>query len=300
MEFDVSKLKQAGRIAAAVRRSAEKLVKPGARASEICGKLESMIVELGGMPAFPCNISIDEVAAHYTPSVDDDVVVGEKALVKIDVGVHVDGHIADTATTIDLSGEHQDLVEASERALEAAISVIKPFVSVFEIGRAVESEARRAGFKPIKNLSGHSIGRFVLHSGISIPNHADRALFSVRIAPGTLIAVEPFVTNGRGYTVEKNVVNIFSLSGRKGIVADETENLILSTIASRYKTLPFTPRWLLDLSVEPQRLLSAIRSLYSRGVLRGYPVLVEAGGGLVAQAEHTVYVDENGVLVTTE
>lgn len=299
MELDISKLKQAGSIAASVRRYAERFVKPGVKASEVCEKLEHMIVDLGGLPAFPCNISVNEVAAHYTPSIGDDITVGEKDLVKIDIGVHVDGYIADTAITIDLGGEHGDLVEAVERALEAAISVIKPYISVYEIGKAIENEIKRKGFKPIRNLSGHTIDRFVLHAGISIPNHADRSLFGTRLLPGTLVAIEPFASNGRGFVVEKSTINIYSYIGKRRAVLGDDEERLLTMIVNRYKSLPFTPRWLLDLDIEPARIKKAVESLYIKGVLKGYPVLVEAGGGLVSQAEHTVLISESEVLITT-
>ncbi|MEM0340272.1 MAG: type II methionyl aminopeptidase [Acidilobaceae archaeon] len=300
MELDVSKLKQAGSVAASVRRYAEKLVKPGAKASHICEELERMIVELGGLPAFPCNISVNEIAAHYTPSIGDDVVIGEKDLVKIDIGVHVDGYIADTATTIDLGGECEDLIEASQRALEVAISVIKPYVSVYEIGKAIENEIKKRGFRPIKNLSGHTIERFVLHAGISIPNHADRTLFGMRLTPGTLVAIEPFATNGRGLVVEKSTINIYSYVSKKKVALSDEEEKVLTVVANRYRALPFTLRWLLDLNIEPARLKKIVESLYIKGVLKGYPVLAEAGGGLVSQAEHTVLIGEDDVLVTTK
>lgn len=299
MELDLGRLKQAGSIASSVRKSVSRIVRPGVRASEVCERVESLIVELGGLPAFPCNISVNDVAAHYTPSIGDDLVIDEKALVKIDVGVHVEGYIADTAVTIDLSGEYSKLVEASERALEAALSVVKPYVSLYEIGRAVENEIRKLGFKPIRNLSGHTIERYVLHAGVSVPNYADRSLFNVRLAPGTLLALEPFATNGRGFTVEKSVVNIYSYTGRRKTVLSGIEELVVSAVSSRYGGLPFTPRWLRDLGVDSGELLSAVRSLHAKGVLRGYPVLVEAGGGMVSQAEHTVYIGDGEVVVTT-
>ncbi|MEN2999875.1 MAG: M24 family metallopeptidase [Acidilobaceae archaeon] len=146
--MELEKLRQAGRIAEELKGEARRLVKPGRRASEICERLEALTRELGGSPAFPCNFSVNSVAAHYTPGLSDDVTVGEKDLVKVDVGVHVDGYIADTAITIDLSGEHGRLLEATERALEEAVAVVKPFVSLYEIGRAVENAIRSFGFRP--------------------------------------------------------------------------------------------------------------------------------------------------------
>jgi methionyl aminopeptidase len=297
---DLDKLKMAGRIAARVRDYARTIVKPGVRASEVCEVLERLIVELGGSPAFPCNFSLNDTAAHYTPGLGDDVVVPEGAVVKVDVGVHVDGFIADTATTIDLSGAHGKLLEASERALEVAVSKVKPYASLYEIGRAIELEIRSLGFKPIRNLSGHNILRYMVHGGLSIPNHADRSLHHVRIPPGSIIALEPFATNGKGLVVDKQIVNIYSYTGRKPKIAlTEQESKLLEIIVERYKTLPFTPRWLRDL-YNPEELKQLIKSLHAKGVLHGYPVLVEAGGGIVAQFEHTLYVSDSEVIIITQ
>jgi len=297
---DLDKLRAAGRIASRVREYSKSIVKPGVRASDVCLSLESLIVELGGLPAFPCNISINDVAAHYTPSIDDDVVIPEGAVVKIDVGVHIDGFIADTATTIDLSGDYSKLLEASEGALEEAIAHVKPYTSLYEIGRVVEQKVKSVGFKPIRNLSGHNILRYRVHGGLSIPNYADRSLRNTRIPPGSVIAIEPFATNGKGLVVDKQTINIYSYTGRTPKIAlTERESEILRVIIERFKTLPFTPRWLKDIA-EPKELINNIKSLQAKGVLHGYPVLVEMGGGIVAQFEHTLYISDSEVIVITE
>ncbi|MEM0491092.1 MAG: type II methionyl aminopeptidase [Acidilobaceae archaeon] len=299
MSFDINKLKLSGRIASTVRDYSIKLVKPGVRASEVCERLESYIIELGGYPAFPCNFSVNSVAAHYTPGLSDDVIVSERDIVKIDIGVHIDGHIADTAITIDLSGEYGKLIEASQRALETVTSIMKPYISLYEIGRTIESEIKALGYKPIRNLSGHNIGLYVVHAGLSIPNYADRTLYYTRIPPNTIIAIEPFATNGRGQVKEVLQVNIYSYTGRKPKIGlTSKENEILEYIIGRYKTLPFTPRWLKNIS-DQRELEEIIRTLRTKGVLHGYPILIEAGNGLVSQFEHTFYITENEVIVIT-
>ena len=296
---DLGKLRLAGRIAASVREYSKSIVKPGARASEVCMRLEKLIVELGGSPAFPCNLSINDTAAHYTPCFDDDIIIPESSLVKVDVGVHIDGYIADTATTIDLSGEYGKLVEAAEKALEAVISHVKPYTSLYEIGRVIEQEIRSRGFKPIRNLSGHNITRYRVHGGLSIPNYAERSNRSTRLAPGSIIALEPFATNGRGFVVDKQVINIYSYTGRKPKIAlSDKEAWLLEVIIDRFKTLPFTPRWLVDVA-NPLELDRYIKALHAKGALHGYPVLVEAGGGMVSQFEHTLYISESDVVVVT-
>ncbi|MFN4046180.1 MAG: type II methionyl aminopeptidase [Acidilobaceae archaeon] len=294
--MDVERLKAAGRIAVASREYAVSLVKPGALALEVCESIERFIVENGGLPAFPCNLSINDVAAHYTPGLGDTSVIPEGAVVKVDIGVHVDGFIVDTAATVDLSGEYGKLLEVTMRALEEAVSVVKPYVSLYDIGRVIEKAIRDGGFKPIRNLSGHNIGRYVVHAGISIPNVADRSLYRLRIQPGTLIALEPFATNGKGLVVNGPTINIYSYTGRgpkMGLTYLEAE--LLEHISREYKTLPFATRWLKDW--KEKDVESLLRLLHSKGALHGYPVLIEAGRGVVAQFEHTVLVTESDAIV---
>lgn len=280
-----------------MRSEAERLVKPGAKASEVCGRLESLIVELGGSPAFPCNFSVNSVAAHYTPGLRDDVELGEKDVVKIDIGVHIDGYIADTAVTVDLSGEHGKLLEASRRALEEAISVIRPFVSLYEIGRAVESVARSYGVRVVRNLSGHTIERYVIHAGISVPNYAERSLYSVRLPPETLVAIEPFMTYGKGLVKDGAVKNIFALVEKRPKMAlSEEEERFLTEIYSRFRTLPFTLRWLRGWE---ERAEVIIASLAAKGAIKEYPILIEVSDSLVAQFEHTIYIEEGGARIIT-
>lgn len=92
---DTEKIMKAGKIASETREYARTIIKKGYLLLEIAEKIESKIIELGAKPAFPVNLSINEIAAHYTPSYDDEKTA--QGLIKIDLGVHIDGWIADTA-----------------------------------------------------------------------------------------------------------------------------------------------------------------------------------------------------------
>jgi len=297
----VDKLVEAGRIARKALEEGIKLVEPGITASKVCEFVESYIVELGGLPAFPCNISIDDVAAHYTPGVGDDVEIHEDAVVKLDVGVHVDGYIADTAMTKDLSGRNERLLEASREALESVVRRIRVGMSLYELGKIIQSEIAKRGYRPIRNLYGHSIGRYTIHSGLNIPNYPDRLMVMKRLRPGMLVAVEPFATDGKGSVRDGPAVNIYAYTGRTPRTSlNESEARVLKFIKSNYRTLPFTPRWLAGkLGLSGNELVMIIKSLASKGVLHGYPVLVEAGKGLVAQFEHTFLITSDEIVVTT-
>ncbi len=298
----IKKILLAGKIAGEAREYGAQIVKAGRKTSEICNAVEDFIRERGAEPAFPCNVSINEIAAHYTPGLFDDMEIPECAVVKVDVGAHVDGYIGDTAVTVDLCEKYEKLLEASREALNTARKVLRSGINLYELGKVIQNQIKKRGYKVIKNLTGHTIGRYLIHSGISIPNYADRLSIVIRISPSTLLAIEPFATNGRGLVKEGSITNIYSYTGKrpKGGLNDAEEK-VLEIIERRFRTLPFTPRWILrELKIDKETLERTIKSLQARKALHGYPVLVEAGRGIVAQFEHSFLVLKDRVLVTTE
>jgi len=291
---------KAGQIACKVLNEATKIVRIGAKVIEIAEYIENRIVELGGKPAFPVNISINSVAAHYTPHPDDDFVVPSNSVVKVDVGVHVDGYIADTAITIAFDDRYNLLCEAAKNALEKALTIADVGVKFSEVGHVVESVIRSYGFKPIYNLSGHSLDRFSIHAGEVIPNYRNRLVFG-SFKAGRAYAVEPFATNGDGYVVEDKKVVIYALKPnpkKLSKLSQEIQN-IYNTIYDDRKTLPFALRWYkskFDLRI----LEDAMKILVSNGLAIAYPVLVERSGGVVAQYEHTIlFTSKKEKIITT-
>ena len=300
-EEEVKNYIRAGEIAARVRDFAEKIVKPGMKILDLAELVEKKIVELGGKPAFPCNISINQEAAHRTPIIGDELIVPENSVVKIDLGVHVDGYIADTAVTVSFNPKYEPLLNAVREALDKALKIVSPGVKFSEVGKIVEDTLRSHGYKPIKNLSGHSLDRFIIHAGESIPNYYERISFS-RFKPNRAYAIEPFGTDGKGFVVESDTITIYALwkTGKvKGLTLDEKK--LFNTIRERFKTLPFTERWLQDVfDRDVERLRKTMGKLLSKKIIFGYPILVEAGNGMVAQFEHTILVLDKEVIVTTK
>ena len=283
------KHREAGRILAQVRDEAAERVEVGASHLELAEWAEDRIRELGGDPAFPVNISIDEEAAHATPSPDDDATFGEE-MVNLDLGVHIDGWLADTAVTVDLSG-NADLAEASEEALAAALDVVEAGVSTGEVGAAVEDVIEGYGFNPVVNLTGHGLGHWEQHTSPNIPNRAVSQ--GATLKPGDVVAIEPFATDGSGKVKEGSDEEIFALE-REASVRNRQARQALEQIVDEFKTLPFATRWL-----DTSRAEMALRRLEQQGVVHGYPVLKEQDGYLVSQKEHTVIVTEDGCEVTT-
>jgi len=290
IERVLDKYRKAGRILAEIREEVLAKVKEEVLLLEVAEFVEKSIRERGGEPAFPCNISLNEEAAHATPSMADTRVFGNE-LVKIDIGVHVDGYIGDSAVTVDLSGEHEELVRASEAALNEAIQIIRDGVSTVEIGEVIERTIRAHGYKPIVNLSGHGLARYNSHAPPTIPNV--RYEHGVLLRENDVVAIEPFATGGVGKVVESGTVEIYGLIKAKPVRVPEAKKLLEEI--KTYQGLPFARRWL-----PRERLDLALRSLKNAGALREYPVLREEDKGLISQAEHTVIVTKDGCEVTTK
>ncbi len=296
-EEAIKKLLKAGEIAKTVREEAARIAKPGMKLLDLANYVENRIRELGGEPAFPVNIGVNMIAAHYTPVIDDESTIPDNSIVKIDLGVHVDGYIADTATTVAFSSVFEGLLEASRKALENVVKSLRPGMRVNEIGRIVEETITSMGFKVIKNLSGHSIDRYLIHSGKSIPNYNE--LFTRwRLSDG-VYAVEPFATNGVGYVKEGAKTTIYALIDRKTRLT-VNEKKLFNRIWSERRTLPFCERWYLGLFNNKELLRNTIALMRRHKVLYGYPILVERGGGYVSQHEHTFIINGKEVIITTQ
>lgn len=293
MDEDViEKYEEAGRIAKQARELAVELAAPGTAFSDIAEKVEGVIRDEGAQPAFPVNVSIDEVAAHYTPGVSDTQELQGTEVVNIDVGVQVDGYIGDTAVTVDLSGEHADLVDASAEALAAALDLVEPGRNVGEIGAAIQDAIEGYGFKPIRNLSGHGLEQYVQHAGNTIPNIATET--ETVLEEGQAIAIEPFATDGAGEVKNGKTGNIYRLENDKA--RGRMERKVLGEINNRFRTLPFASRWIE--SVPKPRVEMMLSKLVRASNVHAYDVLKEKNGGLVSQKEHTVLVLDEPIVTT--
>jgi len=264
---------------------------------DLCEMPESLIREKGGNPAFPCNVSVNEVAAHYTSPPQDKRTIPENSLVKVDIGVHVDGYIADTAVTVCFNPEYEGLVRTAEEALERAVEILRPGLSMSRFGSTIQEVIKTRGFKPISNLTGHMVGRYVIHAGKSLPNvfHVSTS----RVNVGEIYGVEPFVTfaEAAGRVESGKEAHIFRFSKSKSL-RDPYAKQLLNYIKEKFKTLPFTERWLQG-CVPPSRYKAAFSELLSSKALMSYPVFIEASRKPVAQAEHTVLLVKDGCMVLT-
>ncbi len=286
-------IKKAGEIVSQVKKFIKSKIKPGMPLLEIAELIESKIIELGGEPAFPTNLSINEIAAHSTPSFNDQEIA--RGLLKVDFGVHVDGFAADNAFSLDLenSEENKLLIKTAESALSSALEIAKLNHKISEIGRAVETEAKKANLQPIINLSGHSISQYNLHSGITIPNFDNS---SNQELPEGVFAIEPFITNGVGKVRDGKPSGIYQVS-QLSPIRDPTARRVFQFIEEKYSSLPFCSRWIYK--EFGSRGLLALRQLETQGILFQYAQLVEVSGKKVAQAEETLLITDKEKVITT-
>ena len=290
------KYKKAGEIAAEARDLGASLIKPGVKILDVVESVEKHIISRGAGLSFPVNISINELAAHFTPLNRDKQVFREGDVVKLDVGSHVDGYIADTAVTVEVeTNRYKDMIEASASALKNAIEKMKPGVNLSDIGRTIENTIKSYGYNPIENLTGHSLDRYILHSGMSIPN-VSSIKSSRKPKAGEAIAIEPFATDGIGHVVAGRGSNIYIISRSLGRLRDKQTKLLFHQMKTNFRSLPFAHRWCTKFSSYSETSLNRLSYL---GFINQYPQLIEQAKGIVTQKEHTIIVTEEGCEVTT-
>jgi methionyl aminopeptidase len=282
-------------VASAARETGARLIVPGAALREVCAAVEDEIARRGGGLAFPAQSSRNEIAAHYCASPEDATLYAEGDLAKLDIGVHVDGWVVDTALTVNVGDrpENRPFVEAARAALDAAIATARPGVAVRRVSQAIETTVRRYGLRPMQNLCGHGVSRWTVHCPPAIPNVVDGS--ADRLEADAVVAVEPFATDGAGEVIERGTAEVFRLDPRRstgplGVPA------VMAAIRA-FNGLPFARR---QLAAFPRAdVEETLRALRSAGHLGVYPPLVEAQQRKVAQAEHTLYLGPDGVEVLT-
>ncbi|WEL19102.1 type II methionyl aminopeptidase [Candidatus Nanohalococcus occultus] len=283
---------EAGKVIQKARKKAREVAEPGTSFVEIAETVEQLIRDEGLQPAFPVNLSVNEEAAHFTPAEDTERKLQEDDVLKIDIGAQSEGYIADTALTVNPSGKDQEIIDEVEKVLEEALDFLEPGVTVGELGTFIEKQVPDE-YNIVQNLTGHSLGNYNQHAGLSIPNKANTN--SYEFQEGDAVAIEPFLTTGTGTVKNGRDGNIYKLESERS-VRSRTARQLMKKIKN-YRGLPFTTRWM-DLSGKEKM---AFRKLLQQNIVRNYPVLQDKDGSVVAQAEHTVLVgaDDGENVVTT-
>src|SRR3989338_8971382 len=285
MEEDIrNNFIKAGRISAEALEYGKALIKKGASLLDVTEKIEKKIFEIGAKPAFPVQISCYHIAAHFCPEQNDKTIL-ENQVVSLDLGVHVNGCIGDNAYTIDLSGRYSDLVKAAQKALDEALKITQVGTTLREIGAAIQETSSSYGFVPVRNLSGHGLGIYDVHTKPTIPNFDNHD--KTKIENGMVFAIEPFATTGAGIVHEAGIPTVFSFLQKRPVRSPITREALMEI--AKYECLPFTTRWLTKKFGAKANF--AMRELMQYDIIRSYPPLVEVNKGIVSQAEHSVLVD---------
>lgn len=285
---------KAGKIAAEIKNWIMPQIKKDMPLLEIAELIEGKIFELGGEPAFPVNLSINEQAAHYTPAAHDENLA--HGLMKVDFGVHIDGWVADTAFSVDFEDSelNKKLIDASKLALDNIENNISSGLTLGDAGKIIEDTIKSYGFNPVTNLSGHLMEQYDLHAGVSVPNVDNNSDFE--FGEG-LYAVEPFATNGNGRIHDGPKGNIY-LWVKDSNTRSPLGREVLEYIKDNFGSLPFASRWLVK--EFGSKALLALRQLVNEEIVHHYAILTEERGKLVSQAENTFLVEKDNVVVTTK
>jgi len=289
----------AGKIAAKAIIYGKSIIEPGMKIVDALDKIEKYIKENNGEIAFPAQVSLNEIAAHFCPLADDTSVFKNTDIIKLDLGVHINGIIADTAVTIIFKEDNNkyeellNLKRASEEALNNTIKYLRPGITLGEIGLIIQESIAKFDLSPVKNLSGHGLGKYNIHESPTIPNFNTND--KRELQENQMIAIEPFATNGHGMIFESNNATLYSLNSVKGVRSNMTRE-VLRDVQS-FNKLPFTTRWLTSKhSISKARY--ALNDLKNLGIIHDYPPLIETGRGMVSQSEHTVIIREKPIVTT--
>lgn len=291
---------KAGEIAKEIKSFARDLIKPGMLLIDIADAIDDKILELEGFPAFPVNLSLNEVAAHYTPTPGDETKA--EGILKVDIGVSIDDFIADTAFSVDLTenGEFKDMIELNEKILAEATKVVKAGMEVKDIGEACQktledwNSSKDSKFSIIKTLSGHSLAEGSIHAGLTISNYRNENKTKL---DNVAFAVEPFVTTGVGDIYEGQPGGIYVLQSDDQ-VRDRDARELLKHIKDNFGTLPFCERWI-D-TEEFKKIKFSLSMMVKQGILHHYPMLIEKSKKPVSQFENTFVIKDGEVVCTTK
>jgi len=283
------------------RQHIQRWVKPGMKMIDICEELEktgrALIAEqeLEAGLAFPTGCSRNHVAAHYTPNAGDTTVLEYDDVVKMDFGTHIKGRIIDCAWTLSFNPRYDPLLKGVQEATEMGIKTAGIDARLCDVGAAIqevmesheiELDGKTYQVKSIRNLNGHSISPYQIHSGKTVP--IIKGGETTVMEENEFYAIETFGSTGKGHVHEDMECSHYMKNFDVGHVPLRLQKskTLLNTINKNFGTLAFCRRWLDRLG--ESRYLMALKDLGEKGIVDPYPPLVDIKGCYTAQYEHTI------------
>lgn len=285
-----------------VRHKAKSSIRPGMTMTEIANLIEDSIRSYASADhhlkagiGFPTGLSLNHVAAHYTPNAGDKVVLSYEDVMKVDIGVHVNGHIVDSAFTLTFDDKYDSLLNAVKDATNTGVKEAGIDVRLNDIGAAVqevmesyelELNGKTYPVKCIRNLNGHNIGDYIIHSGKTVPIVPNGDM--TKMEEGETFAIETFGSTGNGIVLSQGECSHYAMNmGAENMrVPSDRAKGLLSFINENFGTLPWCRRYLDRLGQE--KYLVALNQLVRAGAVEDYPPLVDVKGSYTAQFEHTI------------
>jgi len=234
-EEELIGIKKASEAVAYTLREMRKYAKPGMTTKELDDFGGKLLIELGaksapfvsyGFPGWTC-ISVNHEFCHGIPS--NNRVLQESDLINIDVSAELDGFFSDNGGSFVLGDDkyrYQQLIDASKDILHKAIYNIKGGVRISDIGFIIETEAKKRGYKVVKNLTGHGVGRKLHEAPDEIPNYKDK-WNTTRFRKNSVVAIETFISTTSTYA--QTLGDGWTMVGNKGGVMAQHEHTILVT-----------------------------------------------------------------------
>jgi len=284
-------IRQAAEAHRQTRQHIQAWAKPGMKMIDICEELEKTartLINENGLEAglaFPTGCSRNHVAAHYTPNAGDTTVLEYDDVVKMDFGTHIKGRIIDCAWTMTFNDKYDPLLKGVQEATEMGIKTAGIDARLCDIGAAIqevmesheiELEGKVYQVKSIRNLNGHSISPYQIHSGKTVP--IIKGGETTVMEENEFYAIETFGSTGKGHVHEDMECSHYMKNFDVGHVPLRLQRSkqLLNTINKNFGTLAFCRRWLDRLG--EARYLMALKDLGEKGIVDPYPPLVDIKG----------------------